>query len=68
MNTQDTLLTTETESHRANLEAAFQAFQAAHPQIVEAMAVMNLSFADYLETLAALEERPLATVSNNVFE
>ena len=44
-----------------DLEALFLAFQARHPEIVEAMAVMNLSFPDYLEALAALEEPSLIT-------
>ena len=49
----------------SDLEAAFSRFQAEHPELVEAMAVMNLSFADYLEALTALQE-PSLTSDNNV--
>ncbi len=45
------------------MELAFAAFEREHPEIVEAMRVMNISFQDYLQALAMLKEE--TSVSGN---
>jgi hypothetical protein len=39
-------------------QEAFAAFEKEHPEVVEAMKVMSVSFQDYLQSLAALKEAP----------
>ena len=56
---------TTVERDRANLEAAVATFRAAHPEVFAAMEVMNLSLAEYLDALAAMQE-PALSSSNNV--
>jgi hypothetical protein len=43
---------------QSGLQKAFEQFAREHPEVAEAMEVMNLSFSDYLQAIAALKESP----------
>ncbi len=45
------------------IELALAAFEREHPEVVEAMRVMNISFPDYLQALARLKQE--TSVSGN---
>lgn len=49
---------------RERLEQAFAQFQQENPAVVEAMQVMNITYSEYLQALAVLEERPSSSSSN----
>jgi hypothetical protein len=43
---------------QAALEENFAAFEKQYPDVTEAMKIMNISFHDYLQALAAMREVP----------
>lgn len=49
----------------ADLDAVFARFRAAHPEVAEAMALMQMSFPDYIAALEALQQEPLLIADNN---
>lgn len=57
------MATADIQETQHNLEAAFAIFKDAHPEVGEAMKVMNISFAAYLQALAALQEE--TSISGN---
>lgn len=46
----------EVQKAQERLDEAFAAFERDHPEVVEAMRVMNISFAEYLQALSSLKE------------
>ena len=48
----------------ARLEQAFAQFQQENPAVAEAMQAMNITYSEYLQALAQLEERPSSSSSN----
>ena len=46
----------EIEALQQQLEEAFTTFRGHHPEVVEAMETMNLSFEQYLQAMASLKE------------
>lgn len=48
----------EIQKTQEHLQEVFAAFERDHPEVVEAMGVMNISFPEYLQALASLKEVP----------
>lgn len=44
------------EKARKQLEVAYTTFEMEHPEVAEAMRVMNVSFQEYLQAMASLKE------------
>ncbi len=49
------MATLETEKMQQSLDEAFANFRHENPQLAEAMRVLNISYAEYLRVLAALQ-------------
>lgn len=46
----------EIQKKQQQLEDAFAAFEQEHPEVAQALKVMNISFPEYLQALAALKQ------------
>lgn len=52
------MASSEIQKTQDHLQEAFALFERDHPEVAEAMKVMNISYPEYLQALAALKEVP----------